>query len=142
MRAPSSGTAPSSFTSAASASGRTAYAKAIATNKTELQAQKAYDDCEDIEEDLTFDEWRHAIVDFDEEWQEQRGVGPPTSADNSSARLRVQALFDNHHALAANMAIGLTGAPEPPPRATHPPRDDRSRSIITCATAWQQHVAR
>ena len=55
---------------------RTARTKAIAEKKTVLQAQKAYDDCEDIDPHLTFDEWRQAIIDFDEEWQEQRGTDP------------------------------------------------------------------
>ena len=97
-------------------SARTARTAAIAAGQNAQAAQKAYDDCEDINDDLTFDEWRQAIVDFDEEWQEQRGTGPPTSTDNNNARQRVQALFDSHHALTANMAIGLAGATEPPPR--------------------------
>ena len=97
---------------------RTARTAAIAEGKTAQLAQKAYGDCEEIDDDLTFDEWRQAIVDFDEEWQEQRGTGPPTSTDNNNARQRVQALFDGHHALTMNMAVGLAGAPEPPPRRT------------------------
>ena len=81
-----------------------------------MQAQRAYGDCFEASDDLTFDQWRHAIIEHDEEWHAGRGAGPSTSADNQDAKRRVQALFDHHDTLATNMATGLTDAPAPPPR--------------------------
>ena len=48
---------------------------AIAEGKTEAQAQAAYAACEDVDEDISFDEWRKAIIEFDAAWHSARGPG-------------------------------------------------------------------